>query len=465
MKFNILVVDDEKNIRVGLGKSLEMDGYNVSLAEEGSEAMKIMVKSEIDLVITDLRMPKVSGEELLKKISSAYPTVPVIILTGHGTVENAVKAMRDGAYDFLTKPVNLDHLSLLTKRALSSRELVLKHRELQEEVARLESKRSTARFIGKSIQMQKVFELISQVAATKASVLITGESGVGKELVAEAIHNQSNREEYPLVKVHCAALSESLLESELFGHEKGAFTGAVSQRKGRFELSDKGSIFLDEIGEINQSVQIKILRVLQEREFERVGGAQTVKIDTRLIAATNRDLKEEIEKGNFREDLYYRLNVVNIHIPPLRERKEDIPLLVSAFLKEFNEENGKSIEGIDNKAAMALHNYSWPGNIRELRNCIESAVVLCKGHFIMSEDLPPSISDGTDDGYIKIKLGTNMAESEKAIIRSTLSYVNGNKSKAAEILGIGRKTLHRKIHDFGLEQEFLKQPQQENSDG
>ncbi len=465
MKFNVLVVDDEKNIREGLGKSLQMDGYNVFLAEDGTEAMKIMVKSEIDLVITDLRMPKMSGEELLKKVSSAYPTVPVVILTGHGTVENAVNAMRDGAYDFLTKPVNLDHLTLLAKRALSSRELVIKHRELQQEVARLESKKSTARFIGKSNQMQKVFELISQVAATKASVLITGESGVGKELVAEAIHNQSSRSDYSLVKVHCAALSESLLESELFGHEKGAFTGAVSQRKGRFEMADKGSIFLDEIGEINQSVQIKILRVLQEREFERVGGTQTVKIDTRLIAATNRDLKEEIEKGNFREDLYYRLNVVNIHIPPLRERKEDIPLLASAFLKEFNEENGKSIEGIDNKAAMALHNYSWPGNVRELRNCIESAVVLCKGHFIMMEDLPPTVSDGTDEGYIKIRLGTNMAESEKAIIRSTLNYVNGNKSKAAEILGIGRKTLHRKIHDFGLEQEFLKHNQQEVIDG
>ena len=456
MKFNILVVDDEKNIRMGLGKSLEMDGYNTHLAEDGNEAMKIMVKSEIDLIVTDLRMPKLSGEELLKKISSAYPTVPVIILTGHGTVENAVNAMRDGAYDFLTKPVNLEHLSLLVKRALSSRELVLKHRELQEEVARLESKKSTSRFIGKSSQMQKVFDLISQVASTKASVLITGESGVGKELVAEAIHNQSNRKDHSLVKVHCAALSESLLESELFGHEKGAFTGAVNQRKGRFELSDKGSIFMDEIGEINQSVQIKILRVLQEREFERVGGTQTVRIDTRLIAATNRDLKEEIEQGNFREDLYYRLNVVNIHIPPLRERKEDIPLLASAFLKEFNEENGKSIEGIDNKAAMALYNYAWPGNVRELRNCMESAVVLCRGHFIMPEDLPPSVTEGSDEGYIKIKLGTNMAESEKAIIRSTLSYVNGNKSKAAEVLGIGRKTLHRKIHDFGLEQEFLK---------
>jgi len=463
MNFNILVVDDEKNIRMGLGKALELDGYNVFLAEDGSEAMKVMVRADIDLVLTDLRMPRVSGEELLKKISSSYPTVPVIILTGHGTVENAVNAMRDGAYDFLTKPLNLDRLSLLVKRALSSRELVLKHRELQEEVARLEQKRDTANFIGKSSQMQKVFELISQVAATKASVLITGESGVGKELVADAIHKQSQRQDKPFIKVHCAALSESLLESELFGHEKGAFTGATGQKKGRFELSDGGSIFLDEIGEINQSIQIKILRVLQEREFERVGGVSSVRIDTRLVAATNRDLMEEIRKGNFREDLYYRLNVVNIHIPPLRERRDDIPLLASAFLKEFNEENGRSIEGIDSKAAMALYNYSWPGNVRELRNCMESAVVLCRGHFIMPEDLPPSVSAGADEeGYIKIKLGSNMAESEKTIIRSTLNYARGNKSRTAEILGIGRKTLHRKIHDYGLEQEFLKK---EASDG
>ena len=450
---------------MGLGKALELDGYRVFLAEDGNEAMKIMVKAEIDLVLTDLRMPKVSGEELLKKISSAYPTVPVIILTGHGTVENAVNAMREGAYDFLTKPLNLDRLSLLVKRALSSSELVLKHRELQEEVARLENRKEASSFIGKSSQMQKVFELIAQVASTKASVLITGESGVGKEMVADAIHKQSNRKEFSFVKVHCAALSESLLESELFGHEKGAFTGAVNRRKGRFEMADKGTIFLDEIGEINQSIQIKILRVLQEREFERVGGSETIRIDSRLITATNRDLKQEILDGNFREDLYYRLNVVNIHIPPLRERKDDIPLMASAFLKEFSEENGKTIEGIDNKATMALYNYSWPGNVRELRNCIESAVVLCKGHFIMPEDLPPSVIEGSDEDYIKIKLGSNMAESEKAIIRSTLNFVNGNKSRAAEILGIGRKTLHRKIHDFGMEQEFLKNTAQESNDG
>lgn len=465
MKFNLLVVDDEKNIRQGLAKSLALDGYQVYTAEDGGEAMKVMVKAEIDLVITDLRMPRVSGEELLKKVSSSYPTVPVIILTGHGTVENAVDAMRDGAYDFLTKPLNLDRLSLLVKRALSSRELVIKHRELQEEVRKLENRKSRSSIIGKSSAMQRVFELIQQVASTRASVLITGESGVGKEMVADAIHQESQRAEKPFVKVHCAALSESLLESELFGHEKGAYTGAVSQRKGRFELSEGGTIFLDEIGEINPSVQIKILRVLQERSFERVGGSQTITVDTRIVTATNRDLKKEIAEGNFREDLYYRLNVVNIHIPPLRERKDDIQLLASAFLKEFAEENGKPLEGIDNKASMALYNYSWPGNIRELRNCIESAVVMAKGHFIMLQDLPPDISATADDeGSIRIPMGTTMAESEKLIIRSTLNYAKGNKSRTAEILGIGRKTLHRKIHDFGMEEEFLKSAKQEASD-
>ncbi len=465
MKFNILVVDDEKNIRQGLARALELDGYKVYTAEDGSEAMKTMVKAEIDLVISDLRMPRVSGEELLKKVSSSYPTVPVIILTGHGTVENAVDAMRDGAYDFLTKPLNLDRLSLLVKRALSSRELVIKHRELQEEIKKLESRKDRNVIIGKSSAMQKVFELIQQVASTKASVLITGESGVGKEMVADAIHRESQRADNPFIKVHCAALSESLLESELFGHEKGAYTGAVSQRKGRFELSEGGTIFLDEIGEINPSVQIKILRVLQERSFERVGGSQTITVDTRIITATNRNLKKEIAKGNFREDLYYRLNVVNIHIPPLRERKDDISLLASAFLKEFAEENDKPLAGIDNKASMALYNYSWPGNIRELRNCIESAVVMAKGNFIMLQDLPPDISaSAEDEGTIRIPMGTTMAESEKLIIRSTLNYAKGNKSRTAEILGIGRKTLHRKIHDFGMEEEFLKSAKQEAAD-
>ncbi|MBP7494077.1 MAG: sigma-54-dependent Fis family transcriptional regulator [Spirochaetales bacterium] len=450
MKFNILIADDEKNIREGLAQALEMDGYKTFLAEDGEAAWKLFEEEVIDLVITDLKMPKLSGEELLHRITAEQPAVPVIILTGHGTIETAVKAMRDGAYDFLTKPINLDRLSLLVKRALSNRELVLQHRAMQEE---LEKKRGFSNIIGVSQEMRKIYEVVRQVAPTKASVLITGESGVGKELIADAIHNLSNRKDKPFIKVHCAALSESLLESELFGHEKGAFTGAISRKRGRFELAHMGTIFLDEIGEINQSVQIKILRFLQEKKFERVGGEETIEVDVRIISATNRDLKAEIAAGRFREDLYYRLNVVNIHIPPLRERKEDIPLLVAAFLKEFARENGKQIEGIDARARAALYNYTWPGNVRELRNCIESAVVLCKGQYITLEDLPPVLRSGADENYVKISLGTPLEEAEREIIQANLSYFRGNKSKTAEVLGIGRKTLHRKLKEYGLETE------------
>lgn len=451
MKFTVLIVDDEKNIREGLGRSLEMDGYNIELAEDGKVGWNLVNEREVDLVIADLRMPGLSGGELLKKISSAYPTIPVIILTGHGTIESAVEAMRNGAFDFVTKPVNLDRLSLLVKRALSNRELVLQHRTLQEEVDRLKRQRQTGSIIGKSPEMQKILQMIEQVAATRASVLITGESGVGKELVADALHELSNRKDQPYIKVHCAALAESLLESELFGHEKGAFTGAVSMKRGRFELAHTGTIFLDEIGEINQQVQVKILRVLQDKKFERVGGEKTQEVDVRIISATNRDLKKEIEEGNFREDLFYRLNVVNIHVPPLRERKEDIPLLISVFLKEFSEENQKDIEGINPKARLALYNYHWPGNIRELRNCIESAVVMSKGNIITYEDLPPTVASGSDSDYIKIDVGSSLDDAEREIIRATLLHENGNKSKTAEVLGIGRKTLHRKIQEYQLE--------------
>ncbi len=450
MKFNVLIVDDEKNIREGLGKALELDGYAILLAADGREAMDKVNENEIDLVIADLKMPGMSGEELLKQISASYPTIQVIILTGHGTVETAVNAMRNGAYDFLTKPVNLDRLSLLVKRALSTRDLARQHRELQAEVERIKRKQRFARMIGKSSQMKRVMDVIEQVAQTKASVLITGESGVGKELVADAIHMLSDRSDKPMIKVHCAALSESLLESELFGHERGAFTGAVSRKRGRFELAHTGTIMLDEIGEISPAVQIKILRVLQEKRFERVGGEETIEVDVRVISATNRDLKEEIAQGRFREDLFYRLNVVNIHVPPLRERKEDIPLLTSAFLQEFADENGKPIEGINQRARAALYTYSWPGNIRELRNCIESAVVLSKGTIITPEDLPPSIVGESDDEFVKIRIGSSLPEAEKEIIRSTLSALNGNKSRTAEVLGIGRKTLHRKIQEYAL---------------
>lgn len=451
MKFKVLVVDDEKNIRDGLASALEMDGYELFTAADGEEARDFINNNDVDLVITDLRMPKMSGYDLLKHLTSSFPTLPVIILTGHGTIETAVGAMRDGAFDFLTKPVNLDRLSLLVKRALSNRELVLSHRKLEEEVKKIGEAHKYSQMIGKSAQMRKIFETIQQVASSRASVLITGESGVGKELVADALHNLSNRNEKPFVKVHCAALSETLLESELFGHEKGSFTGAIGDKKGRFELADKGTLFLDEIGEINQAVQVKILRVLQAREFERVGGVETISVDVRVIAATNKDLKEEIEKGNFREDLFYRLNVVNIHVPPLRERREDISLLVTSFITEISEENDKNIEGIEPKAMAALYNYSWPGNIRELRNSIESAVVMCRGDVIALEDLPPSIAQSTEGDFIRIKPGSTISEAERIMILETLKREKGNKSKTAEILNISRKTLYERLKDFEIE--------------
>jgi len=444
MKFKLLIVDDEKNIREGLAASLEMDGYSAVCAASGEEAWELYCKGDIDLVITDLRMPGMDGEELMRRILAETPGLPVIILTGHGTIENAVSAMHDGAWDFLTKPVNLDHLAMLVKRALENRELVLRHRELE---ADLERGRLSSSMIGKSTVMRKVFDTISRVAPTKASVLITGESGVGKELVAAAIHELSPRKGKPLVKVHCAALSENLLESELFGHEKGAFTGAVSRRRGRFELANGGTLFLDEIGEIDQNIQIKLLRVLQERQFERVGGEETVETDVRLVAATNKDLKAEIEKGNFREDLYFRLNVVSINVPPLRERKDDIPLMAASFLKEIAAENNKTIEGIHEKAYSRLYAYDWPGNIRELRNCIESAVVMCRKPIIAVDDLPPALQSYSDDeGWVRVPLDCTLEDAEKIIIKAAIGF-HKNKTKAAEVLGIGRKTLHRKILD------------------
>jgi DNA-binding NtrC family response regulator len=448
MKFTILVIDDEKNIREGLGAALELDGYSVLLAADGTEGLDIALHGDIDLVITDLRMPGVSGEEVLRRVTSETPGIPVIVLTGHGTVESAVDAMRSGAYDFLTKPLNLDRLSLLVKRALQNRELVLQQRELLREI---EGRKSFEHIIGKSPSMLKVFEVVKRVAPTKASVLITGESGVGKELIANALHNLSPRKDKPFIKVHCAALADNLLESELFGHEKGSFTGAIARKRGRFELAQSGTIFLDEIGEIDQPVQIKLLRVLQEKKFERVGGEETLEVDVRVITATNRDLEKEIAGGRFREDLFYRLNVVCINVPPLRERKDDLPLMITSFIREFADENGKAIEGVDPKARSALYAYDWPGNVRQLRNCIESAVVMTSGKVITLDDLPPSIRSGDDIPSIHIPVGVTMAEAEKQVILQTLSANNGNKTKTAEVLDIGRKTLHRKLDEYGVE--------------
>jgi DNA-binding NtrC family response regulator len=448
----ILVADDEKNIREGLAEALVLEGYRVIQAADGEAALKLVEAGDIDLVITDLRMPKLSGGELLKATASRRPGLPVIVLTGHGTIEDAVAAMRSGAFDFLTKPVNLDHLSLLVKRSLATQELARKNRELEAEV---EAQRRTSSIIGTSSEMRRIFELLRRVAPTRANVLVSGESGVGKELVADAIHNLSPRREGPFIKVHCAALAESLLESELFGHEKGAFTGAAARKKGRFELADGGTLFLDEIGEINQTVQIKILRVIQERSFERVGGEGTVEVDVRIVAATNRDLKKEVDEGRFREDLYYRLNVVNIHVPPLRERRDDIPILAMSFLREFAEENGKAIEGFDAKARQAIYAHAWPGNVRELRNCMESAVVMTRGPLVTVDDLPPSIRRDAAESSMNVPAGSSIADAERIIIKETLLALGGNKSRTAEVLGIGRKTLYQKLEEYGIGSERL----------
>lgn len=448
MKFTVLIIDDEENIRNGLAANFELEDYEVKTAANGKDGLDLVAKGDIDLVITDLRMDGISGEEVVKRVTTETPGIPVIVLTGHGSIDAAVEAMKSGAYDFLTKPLNLDQLNLIVKRALENRELSLQHKLLKEEI---ESSACLEQMIGRSAEMQKVFSMIKKVAPAKASVLITGESGVGKELVANAIHNLSGRKDKAFIKVHCAALSESLLESELFGHEKGAYTGADSMQKGRFELAHGGTIFLDEIGEINQNVQIKILRVLQEKTFERVGGEKSISVDVRIVAATNKNLEEEVKAGRFREDLYYRLNVVHLKVPSLKERKDDLPLLIDSFIKKFAAENEKEIIGIDSKAKAALLKYDWPGNIRQLQNCIESSVVMSNGKQIKLEDLPLSVSEYTGQEAISIPMGISLEDAEKIIIMQNLSANKGNKSKTADILGIGRKTLHRKLNEYGLD--------------
>lgn len=446
MKFTLLVIDDEKNIREGLAADFEMDGYDVKIAANGDEGLEFLSKGDIDLVITDLRMPGTSGEDVLKKVTREMPGIPVIVLTGHGSIDAAVSAMQNGAYDFLTKPLNLEHLELVVKRALKGRELSLQHQELLSEV----KSKSSDNMIGKSPSLQKVNNLINKVADSKISILITGESGVGKEVVADAIQQKSSRRDKPFIKVHCAALSESLLESELFGHEKGAFTGAETLHKGKFELADGGTIFLDEIGEINPGVQVKLLRVLQEKKFERVGGEKTIEVDVRVISATNKTLEDEVKQKHFREDLYFRLKGIEIMVPPLRERKDDIPLLLNNFLSKYNKENNKNIKGFSNSAKNILFNYDWPGNVRELQHCVESAVVMASGDEIQAEDLTIQFEDKKNSSGILVPYGISLEDAEKMIILENLESNNGNKTKTADILKIGRKTLHRKLNEYGL---------------
>ncbi len=450
---SLLIADDEKNIRSGLELAFEDEGYTVVTAADGKEAWDKLQKNAIDLVITDLRMPEMDGYELLKRISAAYPTLPVIVLTGHGTIETAVETMRDGAVDFFTKPVDIDKLLLVVKKTIAASSLAEQNRKLAEEIEKLRKQQGYGKIIGKSGKIAALMQTVSQVAPTRATVLITGESGTGKELVADAIQSLSTRSDKPFIKVHCASLSQSLLEDELFGHEKGAFTGAVAQKKGRFELADTGTLFLDEIGEIDAATQVKLLRVLQERQFERVGGEKTLTVDVRVICATNRDLRKEVELGNFREDLYYRLNVVHVEVPPLRERKEDIELLSASFLSTFNREDGRKIEGFTPAARKAMFSYSWPGNVRELRNTVEAAVVLSRSNVIDIDDLPPQLRETNGESSISFSLPVTMEEAEKGLILETISFCKGNKTKAADLLGIGRKTLHRKLAQYTGEAE------------
>ena len=444
----ILTIDDEENIRNGLADNFELEGYDVKEASSGEEGLELIAQGGIDLVITDLRMDGISGSEVVKKVCSEHPGIPIIVLTGHGSIDDATAALKAGAFDFLTKPLDLDHLNKIVKNALQGKILAEQNRELQ---AKLLKSQNGDEMIGKSDSLNRVRQMISKAAPARASVLITGESGVGKELVAHAVHEQSERAKGPFVVVHCAALSETLIESELFGYEKGAFTGAENIHKGRFELADGGTIFLDEIGEVNLATQVKLLRVLQEHKFERVGGEKSIEVDVRVVAATNRNLEDEVKAGRFREDLFYRLNVVRIEMPALRERMDDIPLLMHSFLREFNIENKKNIKGFDKASKAAMIKYSWPGNIRELKNAVESAVVMCTGDEIKIEDLPRALRSQGEEKVITIPIGITMDEAEKIIIQENLAANKGNKSKTADILGIGRKTLHRKLEELNIE--------------
>ena len=444
----ILTIDDEENIRNGLADNFELEGYEVKQASNGADGLELIAQGGIDLVITDLRMDGMSGSEVVQRVTTEYPGIPIIVLTGHGSIDDATAALKAGAFDFLTKPLDLDHLNKIVKNALQGKLLAEQNRELKEKLMKSES---ADEMIGKSDSLARVRQMISKAAPTRASVLITGESGVGKELVARALHQQSERKDGPFVVVHCAALSETLIESELFGYEKGAFTGAENIHTGRFELANGGTIFLDEIGEVNLATQVKLLRVLQEHKFERVGGEKSIEVDVRVVAATNRNLEEEVKAGKFREDLYYRLNVVRIEMPSLRERIDDIPLLMHAFLREFNIENKKNIKGFDKASKSAMIKYSWPGNIRELKNAIESAVVMCTGEEIKLEDLPRALKAQGEEKTISIPVGITMEEAEKIIIQENLAANKGNKSRTADILGIGRKTLHRKLEELNID--------------
>ena len=459
MKPKILVIDDEKNTRDGLREALA-DDYDVLLAEDGIKGLALLdANPDVCIALTDLRMPGMDGMDFIRNVTSRKNAPLIIMLTAYGSVQTAVEALKVGAYDYLSKPVDLDNLEMMLDRGMK----VLKDRAEKNGVA---NEGGAVNIIGSSSAMTAVLDSIRQVAATKATVLVTGESGTGKELVAQAIHKLSPRANKPFRPVHCAALSENLLESELFGHEKGAFTGANERVAGRFEMADGGTLFLDEIGEISLAVQVKLLRVLETHQFERVGGSETLTVDVRVVAATNRDLRAMVEQGTFREDLFYRLNVVNIRIPPLRERREDIPEILDFYLKKSAADNGKDVSDISPEALGVLMAYDWPGNVRELRNCVERMVVFARGATLTMTDVPADIRSAVGEQFEAKAMppkatetasaeslpnvGLNVKENEKSLILKALEECGGNRSQAALKLNISRRTLYRKLHEYGL---------------
>ena len=439
----LLVVDDDPSNLESLARIFRRERVEVLTATDGKEALSVLRKTRVSVVLTDLMMPSMNGLDLLRAAKTVSPETEFILMTAFGTVETAVEAMKEGAWDFVTKPFKRIQIVKAVRRALDRQTLVLENQALR---AELEGSRRDRSIIGNSIAIRQTLDLVSQVAPSSATVLLTGESGTGKELVARAIHRGSQREKRPFIAVNCAALPETLLEAELFGHEKGAFTGATSQRQGRFELADQGTLFLDEIGETTPQLQVKLLRALQEGEFERVGGSRSVKVDVRVVAATNADLREEVSAGRFREDLFYRLNVIHVDLPPLRDRKDDVPLLAHHFLRKYAEKNAKEIGGITKAAIDRMMTWDWPGNVRELENAIERAVVLCRGDALDLDELPPHIRQGeTEARVLNVPIGTPLADIEEMVIRETLAVTKGDKRLAAQLLGIATRTIYRKI--------------------
>jgi len=446
----ILVVDDDTAHRTMLKTLLGGWGYHVSEADDGAPAIELVADGPFDLILMDIRMITVSGIEALHRIKTINPAIPVIIMTAYSSVETAIEALKSGAHDYLVKPLDFDKLKITIVRAMEHVALKEENRRLRRQIGE-DFQRN--RIIGTSAAMTRLLETVSQVAPTEATVLITGESGTGKELIASAVHSNSTRASGPFIKLNCAAITETLLESELFGHEKGAFTGADRRKEGRFVQANGGSLFLDEVSEMPLSMQVKLLRVLQEREVTRVGGEDVVSVDVRVIAATNRDLADQIAANSFREDLYYRLNVIRLELPPLRHRREDIPLLAQHFLKQFAERNRRSIIGFTPQAMDALTRHGWPGNVREMMNAIERAVVLARGERVDTPDLPPPLSDAappTEPPPLPVG-EVSLEEVERATILQTLEAAGGNKSEAARRLGVTRKTLHAKLKKYEMQ--------------